>query len=309
MGFQRKKRCGRRRLGAALLLEMAQQASLRVCALVDLIDSGSTSRMPASHDRLRGCRGAGKDVAQGAQGGRAQLCPCDRMEDGHERTGVACATHAVLHRRQIDAVVAAVGHVRQRPARVHQHLVVLNQSSLESVGVATVTEWRAGCGLPRIRLERAHTALRSGAIWPIEAVASIIASTRSSRAVGEDEVAQLRAVAGDVADGPDGLLAHVERCSAHRATSGGTPLALITTSHCFDVPDAMLVRHHAASNWSFDSGWPSIVTKAGTRLALMQSSMGGLRAIESCLRSARTATSESAYSSAGPLRATKPSAV
>ena len=52
-------------------------------------------------------------------------------------------------------------------------------------------------------------------------------------------------------------------------------MAWITTSHCLDVPDAMLVRHHAASNWSLDSGWPSIVTNDGTRPALMQSSIGG----------------------------------
>ena len=61
----------------------------------------------------------------------------------------------------------------------------------------------------------------------------------------------------------------------------------------------------AASNCSFASGWPSIVTKAGTSPALMQSSIGGLRASESCLRRPRTATRAASYSSAGPLRATK----
>ena len=32
------------------------------------------------------------------------------------------------------------------------------------------------------------------------------------------------------------------------ATSGGTPLFCTTVSHCFELPEAMLVRHQAASN-------------------------------------------------------------
>mmetsp|Transcript_12010 Transcript_12010/g.30796 ORF Transcript_12010/g.30796 Transcript_12010/m.30796 type:complete len:258 (+) Transcript_12010:1118-1891(+) len=165
----------------------------------------------------------------------------------------------------------------------------------------------AGCGLPRMRLDRAHTALRSGPICPIDAVASIsltilslapLASTRSRMLAQSPAMLPM----AQTACSQTSMLGEVRRL-----TRAGTPLLLTTASHCLLVPEAMLVRHHAASNCSFESGWPSIVTNEGTRPALMTSSMGGLRASESCLRRPRVALKASSNSSGGPLRCTKPS--
>ena len=181
-------------------------------------------------------------------------------------------------------------------------------SSFASVGIACVTCATDGCGLPRIRLERAHTALRSGPICPIDAVASTSLSTTA--------VALLARTRSRIVGQSPAMLPIAHTACSHtsmldddmRATRGGTPPLETTASHWVDVPEAMLVRHHAASNWSLSSGWPSIVTNDGTRPALMHVSMGGLRASESCLRRKRTELSAASYSSAGPLRATKPKA-
>mmetsp|Transcript_22453 Transcript_22453/g.55630 ORF Transcript_22453/g.55630 Transcript_22453/m.55630 type:complete len:244 (+) Transcript_22453:1089-1820(+) len=72
---------------------------------------------------------------------------------------------------------------------------------------------------------------------------------------------------------------------ASRATKTGTAPCSITTAVCWLVPLAMLVRAHAASNWSCgaSSRWRNS-TSRGTMPWLMTSSIGGLRSMESSFR-------------------------
>ena len=73
-------------------------------------------------------------------------------------------------------------------------------------------------------------------------------------------------------------------------TKGPTAPISTTCRVCKDVPEAMLVRAHAASNWSMGcSTQPKYLTRLCTRLAFMTSSMGGFRSRDNILRMACTA--------------------
>ena len=72
---------------------------------------------------------------------------------------------------------------------------------------------------------------------------------------------------------------------------GTAPLAM-TTRVCSDVPEAMFVSAHAASNWSIGlSPHCRNCTKRGTTPAAMTSSIGGERSIESSFLNCVTAGS------------------
>mmetsp|Transcript_5934 Transcript_5934/g.17654 ORF Transcript_5934/g.17654 Transcript_5934/m.17654 type:complete len:204 (-) Transcript_5934:193-804(-) len=81
-------------------------------------------------------------------------------------------------------------------------------------------------------------------------------------------------------------------------TKMGTAPLEITSLVCSEVPEAMFVSAHAASNCSagLSPTWRSC-TKRGTTPALITSSMGGLRSMDSSLRNCVTAESCAAGSS------------
>mmetsp|Transcript_25861 Transcript_25861/g.71330 ORF Transcript_25861/g.71330 Transcript_25861/m.71330 type:complete len:465 (+) Transcript_25861:780-2174(+) len=83
----------------------------------------------------------------------------------------------------------------------------------------------------------------------------------------------------------------VSGCCISATNTGTAPLS-ITTRACSDVPDATLVIAHAASKTSVGSSkqWRNW-TRRGTTPAAMTSAMGGLRSMESSLRSRMHASS------------------
>lgn len=167
------------------------------------------------NDGLRRLGGAGEDVAQRAQRGGARLVVGALLHDVHQEGDDARLD------AQVNAVVAAVGHVRESPACVHQDLLVAEHQQLRErrhrlrhvrhrwLRLATHQVGES----PHSVAQRAHLPHRRGRLDELE--------HDSCGVVGEDEVAHRRAVAGDVADRPHGLLAHVDVGRRHEGDKGG----------------------------------------------------------------------------------------
>jgi hypothetical protein len=91
-----------------------------------------------------------------------------------------------------------------------------------------------------------------------------------------------------------------------RATSEGTALCETTAWHWSLLPDAMFVRHHAASNCILLIGCCRSITRRGVVPASITSSIGGLFGQDSSLRIRTTASRHCSASSCGPFASQKP---
>mmetsp|Transcript_16699 Transcript_16699/g.43914 ORF Transcript_16699/g.43914 Transcript_16699/m.43914 type:complete len:307 (+) Transcript_16699:993-1913(+) len=285
----------------AVMLESAQHASLRVCIFAPVSAPPSLLTKPASTTACVASFEPVTTLHSARSAGVTSLTPFSSWAM-REMTQPCSIT------RSIESLCPSVTYESA------QHTSMSNSSSASvsrraSIGTACATCVIDGCGLPRTKLERAHVALRSGTMWPAVAVASISASTRSIPPC-ERTRSRRRGQSPAMLPSAQTACSETAMCGEPRSvTRAGTASCFTTTSHCAAVPDAMFVRHHAASNCSWSFGCASIVTNAGQRPWLITSSMGGQLGMESSLRSARTAPSASSSSSACPLRATKPSAL
>eukprot|EP00967_Tisochrysis_lutea_P155315 scaffold310573_cov32-Tisochrysis_lutea.AAC.2 len=119
--------------------------------------------------------------------------------------------------------------------------------SFSRVGSAGITNSLAGAGLPRTRFESAHVALRSGVIWPAMAVASIISRTRGMAPL-RSKIFRYSAQSPAILDRHHTACSRASSDGEERRPSRGTMApASMTALQWFVVPDATLVRHHAAS--------------------------------------------------------------
>mmetsp|Transcript_5148 Transcript_5148/g.14164 ORF Transcript_5148/g.14164 Transcript_5148/m.14164 type:complete len:238 (-) Transcript_5148:218-931(-) len=167
--------------------------------------------------------------------------------------------------------------------------------SCASLGRAGETNSHRGWGLPRQRLLSVHVAFLSMDILEFGLSCSRRGSSAPwlstrSRHSGESPAMLPRA---HTACSRTSSLGESRSC-----TKIGTEPCVITSRVCSDVPEAMLVRAHAASNWRAGlSGTCRSCTNRGTTPAPITSSMGGDLSIDRSLRNWVTAWSCSAGSS------------
>mmetsp|Transcript_2162 Transcript_2162/g.6387 ORF Transcript_2162/g.6387 Transcript_2162/m.6387 type:complete len:248 (+) Transcript_2162:1009-1752(+) len=154
--------------------------------------------------------------------------------------------------------------------------------SCASVGSAGRTVMNSGCGLPRQKFDSVHVALRSidsfefsWSCWRSGCIAP--SRNTKSRHVGESPA----------------MLPSAQTACSRTSSLGdsnnrqkmGTAPSSMTTRVCSDVPDAMFVSAHAASNCSAgDSSFWRNWTSRGTTPASMTIWIGGFRSIDSSFR-------------------------
>mmetsp|Transcript_11535 Transcript_11535/g.27666 ORF Transcript_11535/g.27666 Transcript_11535/m.27666 type:complete len:254 (-) Transcript_11535:129-890(-) len=159
-----------------------------------------------------------------------------------------------------------------------------------SVGSAPLTCSNGGCGFPRQKFDSVHVALRSiemrvvfGSSCLSSGISALCESTRS-RSFAESPAMLPRA---HTACSRTSSLGELRSC-----TNMGTAPRSTQTCVCSEVPDAMLVNAHAASNCRVGRcHLERNSTKRGTTPALITCWMGGLRSMESSLRNSRVASS------------------
>mmetsp|Transcript_25248 Transcript_25248/g.71355 ORF Transcript_25248/g.71355 Transcript_25248/m.71355 type:complete len:235 (-) Transcript_25248:259-963(-) len=151
-----------------------------------------------------------------------------------------------------------------------------------STGRAGRTISKSGAGLPRQKFERVQVALR----FMVSLQSGVICWRRAGRAP------HWRTRSRQELESPAMLPSAHTACSRtstsgelRRLTKTGIAFAEMTTWVCSLVPEAMLVRAQAASNWSlvFSSRLRNS-TKRGTTPTAITSEMGGLRSMDRSLR-------------------------
>ena len=128
--------------------------------------------------------------------------------------------------------------------------VSLKCTSLASTGSSGCTAASAGCGLHRQRFDIAHAVLR----YNVGRDCSLIVSpsrTRAGMAPLEMTVSRWVTESPAILPRPQIACSRTSSLGDDRSrTKAAIHPALTTTAVCSEVPDEILVRAHAASNWS-----------------------------------------------------------
>ena len=142
---------------------------------------------------------AGDNVARSAQRGRLHRGRGVPHQGDHPRANARVED-------RLDLLVGPVGEVAQRPAGVGEHLVVVGEDELGEHG-------EGGChhGPRRLRLAAAEVGQRPRGVAQHRhlRVRVKLLEQRLQSALRQDQIPALGRVAGNVAERPDRLLAHV----------------------------------------------------------------------------------------------------
>mmetsp|Transcript_21094 Transcript_21094/g.42842 ORF Transcript_21094/g.42842 Transcript_21094/m.42842 type:complete len:229 (+) Transcript_21094:1541-2227(+) len=161
---------------------------------------------------------------------------------------------------------------------------------LASVGSAPRTCSNGGCGLPLQKFDSVHVALRSiemrvvlGSSWRRSGISALCESTRSRSLA----LSPAMLPSAHTACSRTSSLGELRSC-----TNIGTAPRSTQTCVCSEVPEAMFVNAHAASNWSVGRcHLERNSTNLGTTPAFMTCWMGGFLSIDKSLRNSLVASS------------------
>mmetsp|Transcript_18048 Transcript_18048/g.46638 ORF Transcript_18048/g.46638 Transcript_18048/m.46638 type:complete len:268 (-) Transcript_18048:483-1286(-) len=223
----------------AVMFEMVQQASLRIPFLGD---ASSLSSLGSTPQLITACVCMSSPVTMFPAVRRAGVCT------------LACACPMSSTMRGQMPVSRTAWIFSFGPSERYesaQQPSASTSSSVEkmswaSLGSAGETRSHRGCGLPRQRLESVHVALRSIDIFELGFSCSSSGSSApwfSTRSRHSGESPAMLPSAHTACSRTSSL------SESSSCTKMGTAPFEITSRVCSDVPDAMLVSAHAASNW------------------------------------------------------------